>query len=725
MKKKAQVTLFIVIGVIILLTAVSLIYITREKAEEIIPETEIAEEIPTELDPIKNYIQACIGETLTEGLRLAGEHGGYIYQDSFEVNTDPTEGNAIEYYPNSNFYVPYWHYMKSNNYCTGNCIFTSDMMPQLCKLNRNCITTGANSIEKQLDMYIKDNLRDCLDDFKPFKEQGINIIELGNIEADTIIKDKEISVILGYPLRVEKQDMISEMTRFTTSVYSDLAEIYEMAYDIVNYEMQNCFIGDHVRNYYSYYFATDDGSGLDENDLPPISEMTIGTDKVTEWNIEDVEENLKTKTVNAIHILGIFNTSGFVWPLAESGPYLETRQGVYDQFVFYPLRRYHDAAVNIFYFNWWDPYLDVKPSEGSRIRPTELGGGTVAEIVGSITKTKIYEFSYQYSFPVVVEIRKRDRVNREHIFRFALEENIRANRCFNAGAELIHATSVAQTLLCDQDQLVNEISITVKDKDNAPLEDVSVSFFAGQSCILGVTDSDGKLDTKYPETYGGFLKLEKAGYVVKLVKEQDLEDTLNAELQEFKHFDATIKKYVMSQPNVCCNAAEDLTDTEQVIFNLEKVTDPNNPLEQELTQPMMFAGGDANTLTWDVKLIPGKYKIDATYFDDVEIILPANCVHICEGDDCEDVDVWMPAESQSTKPIGGALLNETIGYWEISESDLEGKNKVEFYVLRVPDANCISTDNCILPNCIGLGEMDKVDDYSTTFRNYIVPTFKE
>ena len=725
MKKKAQVTLFIIIGIVILLLAVLFVYITREEVEKITPETDIAEKIPTELDPTKIYVEACIGEVLTEGLRLLGEHGGYIYQDSFiYIDTDPTQGNAMGYYPDSNFYVPYWYYMKSDNYCTGNCEFKKDMMPQLCKPNRNCITTGANSIEKQLDMYIKDNLRDCLDDFKPFKEQGIDIIELGNIEADTIIKDKEITVIVKYPLRIEKQDMTGEITRFTTTIYSDLAEMYEIAYDIVDYEMQNCFIGDHVRNYYSYYF------GLDEKDLPPLYEMTIGTDEITVWNLEDVEENLKSKTVNAMYMLGIFNTSGFVWPsVPKNETYYETRQGVYDQFVFYPLRRYHDASVNIFYFNWWDPYLDIQPNKGNMLVPTELGGGSGVEgAIGSITKTKIYEFFYQYSFPVVVEIRKKDNVDREHIFRFALEENIRANKCFNANATLIHSTSVAQTLLCDEDQLVNDISISVKDKEGNASEDVSVSFYAGQTCLLGVTDEDGKLDTKYPDAYGAFLKFEKDDYVVKIVEEKDLEGTAEIELEKFKHFNATVKKYIMTQPNVCCNAAEDLTETEQVIFILEKVLDPNDQLDQELTQPMMFNGNDESTLVNDVKLIPGKYKIDATYIDNEEYTTQARCMKFCTGTDwrgdCDDYG-YAPSEPQSTKPFGGALLNGTGGYWEISESDFEGKSKIEFYVLRVPDANCITTDNCILSPCIGLGEMDKVDDYSTTFRNDLLPVFKE
>ena len=33
---------------------------------------------------------------------------------------------------------------------------------------------------------------------------------------------------------------------------------------------------------------------------------------------------------------------------------------------------------------------------------------------------------------------------------------------------------------------------------------------------------------------------------------------------------------------------------------------------------MMFNGGDESTLTWDVKLVPGKYKIDAFYSDNEE-----------------------------------------------------------------------------------------------------------
>lgn len=723
MKKKAQATLFMIIATLVLVVAAVSVYIIQEKAEEITPEIGIAEKIPAELEPVKMYVETCIGEILADGIKTLGEHGGYIYQDSFDVNTDPTEGNAIEYYPNSKFYVPYWYYMKSNNYCVGNCEFTAEMMPQLCKPGRNCITTGTNSIEKQLDEFIKNSLGNCLDDFKPFKEQGINVIEIGDINADTIIKDKEVIVIVDYQLKVEKQDMTGKITRFIKSIDSDLSEMYEIAYDIVDYETQKCFIGDHVRNYYSYYF------GLGRNDLPPIYEATVGTSKTTEWNIEDVKKNLKSKTSNALRMLGVFNTSGFVWPTVPSGPYYNTRQGVYDQFVSYPMKRFHAATVNMFYFNWWDPFLDIKPSDGNRLVPTDIGGGGggIMSIIGRIAQTKIYEFFYQYSFPVVVEVRKKDRLGREHLFRFAIESNIRANKCFNANATLIHSASAVQTILCDKDQMANNISITVKDKNKAPLEDVAVSFFAGQSCQLGVTDSNGKLEASYPKTYGGFLKLEKEDYVAEVVHQPDLGDRLEVELQKFRHFDAAVKKYSMAQPDACCGAAEDLTETEQIIISLNKVTDPNEPLEQELQQPMMFSGNDETTLVYDIKLVPGEYEIDATYIDNEEYTIKPGCMKICSGydwkGDCDEYQ-YLPEESQSIKPTGGAVLDNETGYWQIGESDLEGKSSVEFYVLRVPDSNCISTDDCILSPCIGLEEFDKVGNYSESFRSFIIPKFK-
>ena len=718
MQKRGQLTAFIIIGIVIVLATSTVIYLAASSNKAVIT-TEIKkiEEVPSDLMPVKANIEDCIGKLTEEALKISSEHGGYIYKQ-FNANSDSTEGNAVEFYPGSGFYVPYWFYMKSPNKCQGSCIFTDELMPQLCKQGRNCFNSGPNSIERQLEQYITNNLDKCIA-FEEFNSQGIIISKKGSIKTDAMIRPEDVLVSVTYPLSVEKDSRKTEITSFAKSTESDIAEMYEIAYDITNYESTNCFIGSQVRNYYSFF------TGLDENMLPPIYEVTVAESNKVTWTLDSVRQNLIGKTANAVQLIGIYNTSGFKWPMATEQDNLQTRQGVYDQFVFYPLRRYHDATVSLSYLPWHEPYLDIQPREGSMLVPTELGGGGgIAGIVGSITKTMIYEFFYQYSFPVIVEIRKEDKLGKQHIFRFALEENIRGNRCFNANASLVHQASLS-SMVCDMDQRTNNISIIVREKDNNPIPDVAVSFFADQSCPLGLTGADGMLNTTYPDAFGGLLKFEKDGFVDRWVHQSGFSSgsQLVVMLEGFTYLNATLKKLRMNVPNECCSQGTNLGSQEKTIINLEKVVDANNPYDKELTQPLLFDGDDLSTLSHEIKLVPGKYKIDARYFSDMNYTMQAGCMKVetdCDWTGSCSYD-YLPKKNETSKPIGGAVFNDETGYWEVSESGLQGKSNIEFYVIRVPNANCISTDNCILPNCIGLDEMGKVGNYSKTFREKITP----
>ena len=86
MNNKAQVSIFIILGSIMLIAAGLIFFTSTIETEDIAPEVLIAAQIvPVELDPLANFITECLDDTSTRGLKLIGEHGGYIDPDNAQL----------------------------------------------------------------------------------------------------------------------------------------------------------------------------------------------------------------------------------------------------------------------------------------------------------------------------------------------------------------------------------------------------------------------------------------------------------------------------------------------------------------------------------------------------------------------------------------------------------------------------------------------------------------
>ena len=144
MKKRGQITLFIILGIVLLSTISIILYIrsttVRERlTPELIP---AISQIPAEARPVRTYTEDCIYKLSEEAFRKIGFGGGYI--EDAGIITDPitpTESDGVEY-PGSDLKIPYWWYLKSDNKCAGNCEFSS-LQPPLSRTQ--------NSIETQVD----------------------------------------------------------------------------------------------------------------------------------------------------------------------------------------------------------------------------------------------------------------------------------------------------------------------------------------------------------------------------------------------------------------------------------------------------------------------------------------------------------------------------------------------------------------------------------------------
>ncbi len=73
MQKKGQLTIFILLGFVILIAASFLFYLNPREGSEI----EKISQFPTEIIPIKQYVEACISEVGEDTSIFISKQGGY------------------------------------------------------------------------------------------------------------------------------------------------------------------------------------------------------------------------------------------------------------------------------------------------------------------------------------------------------------------------------------------------------------------------------------------------------------------------------------------------------------------------------------------------------------------------------------------------------------------------------------------------------------------------
>ena len=79
LSRKSQATIFMVIGLVIIIGGAIFFSSTQKVPSQLEPEIKIVQEqVPVEFDPIRKYANDCAYSIGVEGLKLIGNQGGYI-----------------------------------------------------------------------------------------------------------------------------------------------------------------------------------------------------------------------------------------------------------------------------------------------------------------------------------------------------------------------------------------------------------------------------------------------------------------------------------------------------------------------------------------------------------------------------------------------------------------------------------------------------------------------
>lgn len=706
--KSAQATIFMVVGLIILLGGVLFFSVTKKVSSPLEPEIKIIQEqVPVEFDPIKKYSNDCALSVGLEGIQIIGKQGGYISftnktlsKEQFIVTQNPTESDGVIFAQNSELTVPYWWYLKSANNCIGNCMFTS---------KRPDLRQSENSIEKQMERYVDAMFKDCLDNFEPFTAQGFTINEEAQVKSDVIIGEQDVTLIVQYPISVQKDDRNARISQFVVTMPVNLDRIYDLATKITNLEIKHQYLEKHALNLLVAF------SGVNEEKLPPMSDMQFKFGSTTSWQKSDVKNKVAGLLTSYIPLFQVDGTYNYERNLFNS----DLKQRLYDSTII-PVANssFKDLAAYFDYLDFWPIHFDLN-CRGERCVPSS------ANSLISVFGIQQYRFAYDVSFPVLVQIKDPFALNgRGYTFNLFLEGNIRNNKPMPGNFTPLERVVLSErSLLCDSRTSGNITVNAFNSANEKPIDDAQVLYkIIDESCYIGSTDKNGAVSERFPVGVGGVISLIKDYYVGKAV-EFDPKLDENSELK-ISLAPIYTKKLAFKKKNVVktqdgwqfVNAPLDLNAKESATITLTRISNDN---ELDFST---IGSYDIKSNSETIDLAPGYYSAEANLLLNEKIVIPEKqkCVkkNIFGSKECYTIPkvdfAEKAAPGEEKFPEGGLKLNFTI-----KADDLEKNERIVFYVISTDIAGIPEQDRVIED----IEQMNKIEQYSKTYQAALQPTF--
>ena len=728
--KRGQITVFIIIGIILLIAVGLGIYLYTTTAIRPLEEATLPaiQKVPAEVQPIQEYITSCVESTAKTALHRIGDYGGYTDASKFMFNpVEPTEGDAVQFSPDSELVIPYWWHLKSGNSCTGKCEFSSNR-PMLRKAE------GSPSIEEQVSEYISAHLKECLAGFPSFTAQGFEFAEKGDVKTETTIAKENVVVLVKYPLQARKADKTFNLNEYAVSLELNLGEMYKLAAELVNAQAENGILEHFTKELIAGF------SGLDKNQLPPTSDIDIKLGTGTVWVKYEVAQKIQEILTSYVPMLQVGNTRYYKYIYAPEKTI--TGENIRDEKLFENIynrnmlftatnNTYPTLGIRFTYLPWWKPYFDLN-CNGQACMPESITS-TYMFIFG-IQK---YSFAYDISYPVLVELYDPTALKGEgYSLKFFIEANMRNNFPMPPVFEPMKTFAITTTsMLCDANQRTSG-SITIKVLDartKKGIDAAAVGYRCGkESCSLGDT-INGTLTTQMPRCLGGQLSANHKEYQTGLLQFDAIDDKpaeAAIELQPYTIVNFTAKKWLLkkgvdwsldtSEPH-----NQDADENTMVIMRRKGGPDAvqfsafAEICGREGAKTPAACGTPPEDMSQGIKIIPGTYevKIYSFKYPQPKLVIPKDkrIIPLPWG----RKDYYVPEEDivfDETSPFPSGFAEYEL---EITPEQLEHMNTMEIYYIN------IALDK--LPESLrkieDLGEMGKAIEYSEEYRKLLEPKY--
>jgi hypothetical protein len=190
--KRGQITLFLAIGIIILISFSFILFFKSSLYKDKIADSEKSvSEMGLNKDYFLSYTENCLTKTSQEALEYVSNHGGYYNLPHLSA-----------------FSLPYYFYN------------ISDVSPSI------------SVVEKELGLYVDDMLFFCLEKFENFEKQGFSVLPKEPTTTVEILNGKVI-FNLNYPLVISKGSKTLELSEFQNKINSNMNRFLDFKHEFM------------------------------------------------------------------------------------------------------------------------------------------------------------------------------------------------------------------------------------------------------------------------------------------------------------------------------------------------------------------------------------------------------------------------------------------------------------------------------------------------------------
>ena len=464
LSRKAQITIFVILGLVILFSIVTVIFFSLANTKS---ESELAYRKftgPIDRGKIQTLVEGCIDLAAKPAILRMASQGGYlnIPVDEFYVPQIPVTGihprmiQPVAPMTKAKLVnIPYAYFNGEEHFPT------------------------IEHMQDELSAYVQSEVVRCLDNFSAFK-YDLNFYEKNPLTVSTVISEESVSFDIKYPIEFKSKD---KKRSFTFDVFRDDVELRlgrtrELARQITNYQAKHNFLENATLEILAF-------SGL------PYEGIELTCDDKS-WTIAELEEKLKPYLINNFPYLKLKNTK-----FNDSEFYNNYYRNKF--LVDFTDDDFSDIRVDAFYNDFWDINMDVYPKEeGNIVKPLEVG------IEYALMCVKTYHHRYDLNFPVLFRIQDHYR-DTTLVYNLVIPVSMRKNAPFKNDLYIPYGNGAllnSKEMYCTSDaKEYGPVEVRAMDSQTDEyISNVSIKFICGDifSC-----SNLGKID--YPRQ--GSLKI--------------------------------------------------------------------------------------------------------------------------------------------------------------------------------------------------------------------------
>ena len=465
MQKGGQVTLFIIIGIFLVVVSSGVFYVSQLIKQTAFEKEAIkAAVVPEQFIPVQQFITGCIESTLNEAITILGLQGGFISVPARPyLYTKDKLLDHLEIFPGGSLRVPYWYY-KTENYIQTENIPTK------------------KSMELALSDYIEDNLDYCLKGLNAFSVVGYSF-DIPNIKTiTTSITEETVQTVVDFPITAELKGIKFKIPRHYASIKAPLGRLYNLATTFFKKENEELVFEEKTLDLLTVY------------DEIPFS----GTDfdcKRKIWLKSETSKNLKDILAVNIENFKIKNTNYE----AKEQKYYELEL---DQ-------KNKDVTATFRYSPNWPLELEISPSNGDLLKgdPVISEFKDATKFLSTFFCLNNYHFVYDLAYPILVTLSKDS-----YVFQFAfvvIIDNNQPRKDLTALEPLDSSPDICKNAITP----INVYTYKrTADDSLEPLADASISIKClTTTCDLGRA-TDGVLRVYAPQCLNALITGNKEGY---------------------------------------------------------------------------------------------------------------------------------------------------------------------------------------------------------------------